>query len=109
MKSRITKRLEDIKNSKNASEECRKNIAHSQDQQLTYIDEEFDRIIARILAKKETLKINYQDACENEVNLLEKEITRVDNAIKDLTLNIEEVDKYTEKLGTRRSLTSLIF
>jgi len=98
LKSRINKRLEDIKNSKSSSEECRKNIVHSQTQQLTYIDEEFDRIIARILAKKETLKINYQDACENEVNLLEKEITRVDNSIKDLLVNIEEVDQYTEKL-----------
>jgi len=99
LKGKITFKLDDMKNYKVSNEECKKNILGLQNQQFKNIDEEFDRIIARVMMKKEALKLNYQDVCQEEVDMLEKEITKVNVTIQDLTKNIAEVDKYIEKIG----------
>ncbi len=100
LKMKITNKIDEIKKYKLSSEECKKSILNTQEQQLKFIDEEFDRIVARIMLKKESLKDSYQDQCQDEIKLLEKEISKVDGSINDLNKNIEEVDKYITKLGT---------
>lgn len=99
MKTKAVQKLEDIKKVKATSDECRENILQTQNQQLKYIDEEFDRIISRIMARKEALKISYQDYCQEEIDLLQKEITKVETSMQDLTKNTEELNKYVERLG----------
>jgi len=88
-----------MKSCKVSNEDCKKNILQSQNQQFKYIDEEFDRIIARVMMKKEALKLSYQDVCQEEVSALEKEIIKVNTSMQDLTKGIAEVEKYMEKLG----------
>jgi hypothetical protein len=96
LKTKVDKKIEDLKS---ASQECRESIQEMQNIQLQYIDEEFDRIISKILAKKEALKEKYQDCCQEEIKILEKEIEKANGSAENLTKNIGEVNKYIDKLG----------
>ena len=104
MKTKIVKKLDDVKNVKTVNEGCRQDIIKTQSQQLQYIDEEFDRIIAKVMMRKEALKASYQDSCQDEINALEKEIGRTTASIQDIGKNVEIIDKYIEKLGTVSSV-----
>ena len=84
---------------KTVNEGCRQDIIKTQKQQLQYIDEEFDRIIAKVMMRKEALKASYQDSCQDEISALEKEIGKTTTSIQDIGKNVEIIDKYIEKLG----------
>ena len=99
LKVKVNKKLEDMVNSKSFSEKCRENLVITKEEQLKYIDDEFDKVINKLIARKNMLKKNYQEICQEELGIIDAEINKLTTHIENMTKQIKELELYSEKLG----------
>jgi hypothetical protein len=98
---KVTKKLDDLSNIKVVAEKSRENIVITKEEQLKYIDEEFDKVILKLNARRAFLKKNYTDICQEELGSIDTEINKIEPQINSLKKDSAELDKYQEKLGNK--------
>jgi hypothetical protein len=70
--------------SKKYGEKCRDNIVITKEEQLKYIDDEFEKIFAKLNARKAFLKKAYQDICTEELTSIDTELVKFESQIESL-------------------------
>jgi hypothetical protein len=97
LKEKVSKKLVDMTNSKSFGEKCRENIVLTKEEQLKHIDEEFERLFAKLNDRKNFLKKTYQQLCAEELSNIDTDISKLDNHIDSLKKHVTSIDKYFEK------------
>lgn len=81
LKAKVAKKLDDLGNIKVMTEKSRENIIQTKEEQLKYIDEEFEKVIGKLNARRNMIKKNYTDICLEELGNIDHEIGKVDPQI----------------------------
>lgn len=99
LKIKSAEKVEDLKLLKTSDAECIENMKQARDQELKRIDIEFDMLISHLIARKTLLKKNCQEDCQIEIATLDSEMAKIEEIVVGMNKSIEDIDKYTAKLG----------
>ena len=99
LKAEVNNRQDDLIAQKLEQEESLENMKNACAQGVQNIDDEFDMLIASLVARKKFLKKEYQEICQGEICALDYELTRVGDFIKCISKSNLDMDAYLEQLG----------
>ncbi len=98
-KAKMVEKLEDLNNRKVYHEESVKTIKRFCEEELKYIDNEFDMLISHLIERKTFIKQDLEENTQCEIAGLDSEVVRVQELINTIDKNMTDVDSYVERLG----------
>jgi kelch-like protein 10 len=99
LKVKLTGKMEDIQKMKANTEVAKTRFMTVRDENIKLIDEEFDKLIQRLNDRRQTLKANYQKLCTEELEVMEKDITKQVSVLKTMETSLTELNKLNENLN----------
>lgn len=91
----------EVKSAKIFSEKWRENIILTKEEQMKQLEDEFEKIINKLIARKNFLKKNYEESCKEELNNADNELKSLDAAITLIEQNGEKLNEYCKTLGNK--------
>ena len=99
LQEKLKAKLEEMQIVKTNNESLKTKFMVVREENLKLIDEEFDQLIQRLNDRRQIFKANYQKICTEELEIIEKDLSKQLKIVKIMENSAEQLKKLIESLS----------